>query len=255
MNSKAKRLLAVTICFCFSMTVPAHAQPRRGTERQEPRLITVMGEAQVLVVPDEVILNLGVDTFDPDIEVAKRLNDTRVQEVLAVARKHGIEARGIQTDRISIESRYDGGSYGQRRLLGYSVSRAILFTLKDISRFEDLFSDVLKAGSNRVHGIEFRTTELRKHRDQARSLAIRAARDKAVALSGELGQKIGRPYSINEDQSGWYSPYGRWWGRGAAGGGQVGVQAPGGGADLADGLLAPGQITVSARVTVSFELQ
>ena len=87
-----------------------------------------------------------------------------------------------------------------------------MITLKDISAFDAVLSDALEAGATYVHGIQFRTTELRKHRDEARALAIRAAHEKAVALAQELGQEVGQPHDIREDQSQWWSSYNTWWG-------------------------------------------
>jgi hypothetical protein len=43
-----------------------------------------------------------------------------------------------------------------------------------------------------VQGIQFRTSELREFRDQARALATGAAREKAEAMAAELGMEIGR---------------------------------------------------------------
>jgi uncharacterized protein YggE len=129
----------------------------------------------------------------------------------------------------------------------------VVVTLRDLSKFEDLVSDMLEVGVNHVHGVDFRTTELRKHRDRARSLAIQAAREKAVMMSGELGQRIGRPHNISEGHAGWWSWYGRWWGpswRGRMS--QNVIQEAAGGAG--GGTLAPGQIAVTANVTVTFEL-
>ena len=74
----------------------------------------------------------------------------------------------------------DGGSRGNPGPSGAGV--VILDTggkrLKDISKYEDVLSGVLESGANYVEGIEFRTTELRKYRDQARVMAIKAAKDR-----------------------------------------------------------------------------
>jgi uncharacterized protein YggE len=111
----------------------------------------------------------------------------------------------------------------------------------------------LKAGVNHVHGVDFRTTELRKHRDRARSLAIQAAREKATMMAGELGQRIGQPHSIREGHAGWWSWYGRWWGSSWRGRmSQNVIQEASGG--TGGGTLAPGQIAITANVTVTFEL-
>ena len=223
-------------------------------DRAAPRLITTTGEAEVLVVPDEVILTLGVETSNKQLSLAKRQNDEIVAKVLAASQAHGVAAEHLQTDHISIEPRYRDG-YEQRDFIGYFVRKTIVVTLKDITAFEDLLSDVLAAGASNVHGIQFRTTELRKHRDEARASAIRAAREKAVALAGELGQEVGQPHDIREDQSQWWSWYNTWWGGRASPISQNVTQEGGNAPQGTEGTLAPGQISVTARVTVSFEMQ
>ena len=248
----AVMMLLITITL---WAAPAAAQTTPPQDRAEPRLVTVTGEAVVNVVPDEVVLTLGVESSDKQLRRAKSLNDERVKQVLAAAEKLGIPAKDIQTDHISIEPRYRD-SYEQRDFIGYFVRQAIVVNLKDVSQFENLLTDVLDAGANYVHGIQFRTTELRKHKDAARALAINAAREKAVALAQELDQKVGKPYAIREDQEGWGSGYNSWWGNaGGFGMTQNVVQNAGNAGMEMDGALAPGQIGVTARVTVSFELE
>jgi uncharacterized protein len=222
---------------------------------QETRRISVTGEAEVRVAPDEVILTLGVETWDKDLDLAKRQNDAIVKRVLALAGEHGIAPEHVQTEYFGVEPRYRDGYYEERDFIGYFVHKTVVITLRDLSQFEGLLSDALKAGVNYVHGIEFRTTELRQHRDEARALAIRAAQEKAAALAGELGQQIGEPLTIQEEQAGWWSSYGAWWGsRWGAGMTQNTIQEVGGAPALADSSVAPGQIDVTARVTVVFEL-
>jgi uncharacterized protein len=254
MKTKLIGILLVALVVVFALA----AWTQNETARVEPGLVTVTGEAEVLVVPDEVILTLGVETWDENLSAAKRQNDERVKAILAVAQKYGVEARYIQTDFINIEPRYKD-NYEKDYLIGYFVRKTIVITLKDISKFEDVLTGALASGANYVQGINFRTTELRKYRDQARELAIKAAKEKATALSGELGQKVGKTRSIQEDQVGWWSGYSAWWGSSYWRGGnqmtQNVIQEAGGGNFNSDSALAPGQITVNARITVSFELE
>ena len=219
-------------------------------EKTEPRLITVTGKAEVRVVPDEIILVLGVETQDKDLNVAKNENDRRTGEIFKIAEKYKIEQKHVQTGYINIEPRYDNG-YERERFIGYFVKKSVVLTLKDTSQFESLLGDVLKAGANYVHGIQFRTTELRKYRDKARSLAIKAAQEKANMLARELEQKVGRPYSINENPSESWSGYNTRWGGGMA----QNVMQEVAGTSQPDGGIALGQIEINAEVTVSFELE
>lgn len=225
-----------------------------ATNESESRLITVTGDAEVRVVPDEVVLTLGVETWNEDLSIAKSENDQRIQKIIDAAKKRKIEEKHVQTDYISIEPRYEH-QYEHRKFIGYFVRKSIVLTLRDASKFEDVLSSVLGAGANYVHGIQFRTTELRKHRDQARALAIKAAHEKANDLAKELGQKVGKPYKIQEEQSGWWSWYNTWWGSQWGGGMAQNVMQNVAGPSGAEGSIALGQINVNARVTVSFELE
>jgi len=235
----------------FSLAGWAAPQPAS----EPPRLVTVTGDAEVRIVPDEAILSLGVETWDKSLKAAQEENDEIVNRLLAVVAEHGIAPEHVQTEFMSVEPRYRDGYYDERDFVGFFVRRTVVVTLRDLSRFEDLLAEALGAGVNYVHGIEFRTTELRKYRDQARALAIQAAQEKADALAGELGQRLGEPTSINEVQSGWWSSYGAWWGpRWGGTMAQNVIQEAGGSTPVGDGSLAPGQINVNARVSVSFEL-
>ena len=251
---KTIRVLAILSIAC----VLAACQPLTVTvqEQAQQRTITVTGEAEVRVIPDEVILTLGVETWSSSLENAKAQNDVVVRRLLALMNEAGIEPRYLQTDYIGIEPRYRD-SYERSDFLGYFVRKNAVITLKDIAKFETVLSRSLELGANYVHSVEFRTTELRKHRDEARALAIKAAQEKATALAKELGQSIGKPITITENQSGWWSWYGSWWGYrwGGAATQNVVQNASGSGVMLADSTLAPGQIAVNASVTVEFELK
>jgi uncharacterized protein YggE len=247
-----KNLVATFFMLAFPLCVSA--QFYGASQESNVPLITVTGEAEVRVVPDEINLSLGVETTDKNLERSKSENDERVKRVLALGPTFGIDPKHIQTSFISIEPWYR--TYNTAESLEYRVRKTISITLKDITKFESLLSRALEAGATHVHGIQFRTTELRKHRDAARALAIKAAREKAVALAGELGQTIGKAYRISEYGSGWSSPYG-WWG---STGGNVNVNASqnsigSGPSGSSEGTLALGQITVNASISVAFLLQ
>ena len=250
MKARVVSIVGVSLVLIFTLSAWTSGQP----VSLEPRVITVTGDAEVRVVPDEVVLTLGVETWDKDLHVAKSQNDTIVNKVLDVTADHDIDPQHVQTDYVDIEPRYRHGTYDERDFIGFFVRKTIVITLRDLSKFEDLLTGTLAVGVNYVHGIQFRTTQLRTHRDQARALAIKAAREKAIALAKELGQEVGEPRTIREDQSGWWCGYGAYWGSRWGGNmAQNVIQEVGGTSSLA-GTLAPGQISVQARVTVSFEL-
>ena len=217
------------------------------------RTITVNGQAEIKVSPDEVLLSVGVETIDMDIARARADNDAKVKAIVAAASALGIPAERIRTEFLDVQPRYRD-EYERRTFLGYFARRSLSITLRDVARFESLLTDVLRAGANYLHGVDFRTTELRKHRDEARRQAIRAAREKAADMASALDVRIGTPTNVHEVHSGWWSPYSSWWG--GRGGGMMyqNVMQDRRGAGSADDSLVPGQISVTATVSVTFEL-
>jgi hypothetical protein len=247
---------ALPIFLAGAILISAFTPPAVTDESKTIGNISVTGEAVVKVVPDEVILTLGVETRHEELSVAKRHNDERVQRVIAVAERLWIQEKYIQTDFINISPEYEYRSDAVDRIVGYRVGKTIQITLRDIDRFDELLTSALEAGVNYVHGVEFRTTELRKYRDQARALAIQAAQEKAQALAGELGRTAGEPQSIYEQSSGWWSSYNSWWG--SRWGNYVSqnvIQNAGLQAFTTTDGTALGQISVNASVQVTFELK
>lgn len=245
---KAMRTGFVTL----ALTVFLFAQAR-AENRTNPGFISVNAEGEVKIVPDEVVLTLGVETVNKELVIAKDENDQRVRKVIAAAKKLGVEEKYIQTDHISIEPRYKR-EWENRDFLGYFVNKNIAITLRDVSKFDALLSAALDGGANYVRGVDFRTTQLRKYRDQARSLAAKAAQEKANAIAGQLGETLGRPRSIQVHEPGLFYPYNCW---GQKSGSQmmqnVVQEAPGSGAG--GDTVALGQISVKAQVTISFDLE
>jgi hypothetical protein len=254
MKDRLAALLAVTTLALVAM-VAWKSEAAPAVQEPASRQVSVTGEAEVRVVPDEVVLTLGIETHDNQLAVARTHNDTIVKRVLAVAGEFGIPPEHVKTDYIGIEPRYASGCYELCDPIGYVVHKSVVITLRDLAKFEDLLTAVLNSGVNYVQGIEFRTTELRKYRDEARALAVRAAEEKAAALAGELDQKAGKPQNIQEQESSWWSGYGAWWGwRWGNAMSQNTVQEYQGAPLGQDASVAPGQISVRARVTVSFAL-
>jgi uncharacterized protein len=238
------RLLILLLTLC------AGADTALAQNAVEPPLITVTGQAEVRVPPDEVLFTLAVENVDKDMLVANRKTDDSVKQILAIARRHNVKPEDVQTSQISVQPKYntDDMEYEARRnirrvLIGYQVSKTVAIRLREISRFDVMLADILKAGITRLNNLEFRDSQIRKHRDEARRMAIRAAKEKATLLAGEIGQAIGPAYSITETTRD-YDPRP-----------MQNVSSDAGRAAESESALAPGTLSVTAQVTVRFRLQ
>jgi len=248
--------------------VLAGSYPARGQNVSEDRpKIAVTGEVVVYVQPDKILISLGVETWDSQMDAAKRKNDEIVKGAVAAIQQCGIDKKAIQLDEMSIHPTYGRDENGNwsRIIKGYTVENALVVTLTDVSLLESLITGALKAGVNHVHSVDFQTTELRKYRDQARQLALKAAREKAKDMAAVYDQSIGRPLQITENQGfgGGYRYWSWGWGGGWHGGGSrdygmsqnVAVNAPSNGAGEGSDSMALGKIAIRANVNVVFELK
>jgi uncharacterized protein YggE len=241
-----KRLHGLAVLGLVIGLAQAHAQvaPTKS-------VISVSGSAEIRCAPDEVNLRLGVESRDPKLDAAVTQNDARIATILKFLKESGIDPKDVQTDHIQIHPQYADRRQQQLVPEYYQVRRNLGVRLRKVSEFDTILAGVLRSGVNYVDGVEFRTTELRKHRDSARQQAIRAAKEKATALSSELDLKLGKATSINERTGG-----GTWgWGGGnynAMSQNTIQVAEPPVGGD--DGNLAVGMISVTAAVDVTFLL-
>ena len=242
-------LLAAVLSSTLAARVLAQAADPKPT-------IHVSGTAEVRVAPNEVDLRLAIETRDVQLDEAVKQNETKTAAVLKFLKEAGIEAKDVQTDYVEIQPQYNSDRREQRIVPEYyQVRRNLGVRMRSVAKFDAVLAGALRNGANYVLGIDFRTTELRKHRDAARQQAIRAAKEKAVALAGELETKVGKATNIQEQtQSGWWGSASRYANYNAFAQNSVQV-APGGGAGEESSNLSVGMISVTATVNVTFALE
>jgi uncharacterized protein YggE len=236
----------------------AQAQPS-----QPPRQISLSGSAEVRVAPDEIILNVAVETRSETLEPARLENDQKIAACLTFLKENKLKEKNFRTDYISIQPQYntrnnENSSYVKP--VGYIVRKNLEVRLTNVLSLQSVLTGLITNGVNYVNGVDFRTTELRKYRDQARKMAVRAAKEKAEALTSELGAKLGKVYSINANDNG--GIYGGSFNNGQLSGlnnyaqnGSAVVGSSGSASDNAVDTFAVGQISVSASVYVSFLIE
>jgi hypothetical protein len=186
---------SVLFCLLVVMCISAGAQ-----QCERKSLLTVSGTGEVRVVPDQVSFIVEVQNFDKDRAKAKTDNSGRVRNVLEVIRSFKVDEKSLQTHQQSIGARYKGGDES-KALLGFNAVTRIRVKLLDLKVMDDLQEKVLANGATEISEIEFEIADRSQHRAKARAMAIAAAKEKARVMAEELGQKIGRAFSMTEGQS------------------------------------------------------
>lgn len=233
------KLVQIALASCLLAGMAA------AQDRLPPKVVRVVGTAEVKVVPDRAVIEIGVEKQDHSASVAKHAEDAAARRILAALRGNGIDDKDIQTTFLSLQPQ----SYTRKgvRISYFVAAQTMTITVRDLAKLDTLLEALIKAGGNRIDAIGYETSDLRKYRDQARDMAVKAAREKAGALAKALGQEIGKAQSIEEvTESGYQSPLQI---QNAllsnARSENVSMEAPS---------IAVGQKSIFASVTVSFEL-
>ncbi len=175
--------------------------------------ITVSGNAEVLVEPDEAYISLDVTKLNKDLAIAKMQNDETTAKILEVTRRFNIPTQNVSIRNISVEMKNrivrdpkkpvydeDGDLSGEKIFLGFEVSKTVRIKFLELNKFEELFGELLKTGVTEVNSVSFETSKLRQYKDQARDMALNAAKEKATAMAGAIGQTIGKAIRITEGE-------------------------------------------------------
>ena len=193
-------------------------------------------------MPDRAVIEIGVEKQDPSATAAKHAEDVAARRILAALAANGIDNKDVQTTYLSLRPE---SSYVKKVRVNYFVAQQTMtITVRELAKLDSLLEALIKAGGNRIDSVSYETNDLRKYRDQARELAVKAAREKAEALAKALRQEIGKAQSIEEQEMDGGSPY-------AIQNALVAVRT----ADITrSASTAAGQNRIFASVTVSFDL-
>jgi len=204
-------------------------------------------------VPDLVTIQLGVTSNDTTPQGVYDKNTAAIKTVLAAIRALGVADKDLSTDYYIIHPVYE--TYDSLTIKGYRIDNTVIVNLKDVSKASQVLTAALSAGANEVIDVQFKTSQLRQYRDQARELAMKAAQEKARDLAGAANTQPGCVLNIDENS---WSYYGSPWqsGRNQTLTQNVVQNAPGSAQSPSDdGPISLGQIAVQAEVQVRFSLK
>lgn len=169
------------------------------------RMITVTGQTERKVVPDQAHVNVNVSGLEPKVDAAKASHDKKLKDVIAIAKANGIDEAQIRTQHSSMQPQYTYEN-NKRQFRGYMVQTALDITVKKTENLGPLMDKLSAAkletgNANEWQGfmnVSYTIAEPEKIRDQMLADAIKNAREKAENMASAAGTKVGRVYAIQE---------------------------------------------------------
>jgi len=177
----------------------------RGVDRDETLLrLSASGEAEA--VPDEALVELGVNSYAADARAAQAANSKRIEDIVKALADLGVAAKDTQTRNFSLQKLDYGPNKGR-----YQASNILAVRLRDAPRAGEAVTRATEAGANVLSGPSLRIADPEKANRGAYIAAYRAARTRADAYAEAAGMKIGRVLAIRDGGQyggGYPQPYG-----------------------------------------------
>ena len=203
--------------------------------------ITVTGSATVTLKADYARVTVGVSTKAKTVEEASKQNTEAIHTVIAALKDAGVKEDDIATSNYSVSAEYDYSSLGGQKQTGYNVTNQLNVIIRDMEHIGATLDKATAAGANSIYNIQFLSTKADAAQDEATSYAVQDAMRRAGLLAKAAGLQLGSIVSIS-DSTGGFSVQTRSY--------KSNLQA-----DMVSNSILPDDASVSASVTLVFELR
>jgi len=230
------RILALAL----ALLVPAAADAERP-HAPTVRALSVSGEGEVKAAPDEAMLSAGVVSRAATADAALADNRQAMNAVFAALKGAGIADKLIQTSHFSVSPEYANEKTGDApRISFYQVSNSVSVTIDDLTKLGITIDALVASGANSMGSISFSIRDPKPLLAQARAAAVRDAMERARTYAGAAGVALGPVIAISE---------------GGAQAPQPMLRAMSFGNAAAPTPIAAGEESVSAQVSMTFEIR
>ncbi len=251
-----KTLLIIGIMFLAVLTL-GQLQGLRyiGAGISPANTISVSGYGEAFGAADIATFSFSVVSEKSTVAAAQTDATNKINAITKYLKDAGIEEKDIQTTDYSVNPQYDyvaqacTGGYcpgGRQVLRGYQVRQSTTIKVRDLTKAGELLTGVGGKGATEVSGLNFTFDDPNKLQIDARGKAIADAKTKADQLAKQLGVKLVRVVSFNENGGGYPGPM--YYAKDSA----VGM----GGAEPARAPeISVGQNKVSSNVSITYEIR
>ncbi len=206
-----------------------------------PGVVTT-GDATVKVKPDSAIVSVGAVAQANTAAEAQAAIAERVDRILKQAKALGIADRDTKTTGYQIQPQYASGPDRAPRITGYQASEQITLTFRKIDDLGKALDALTGNDAANTMSVRLTIDDPKSAAADARRLAIEDARSKAGAMAKAAGVTLGRVIAVSDLSSSNPMPYD-----------SVKYAMPAAG--RADTQIPAGELDVTVRVQVQFEIQ
>ncbi|NWG70186.1 MAG: SIMPL domain-containing protein [Parvularculaceae bacterium] len=231
---------AAVIAACSAAPVAMADAPGAAASRT----IVVNGLGEAAGAPDMAVLSVGVDAQAPTAAQALKENSAKMNATIAKLKARGVADKDMQTQNLSISPlyKYDAPGSAPPRIIGYQATNTLSVKLRDLAAAGSVIDDAVAKGANNLGGIAFTFADPRPLMDKARTAAVEDARRKAELLAKAAGVGLGPVLQITDGYAAAPAPVPM-------------LRMEAAAADAKSTPIAAGESTISATVTIVYEIR
>lgn len=173
------------------LMITGRPQPSTPAATAPDHLVTVIGEGEVRVHPDQVVLTFGVLTLGPSAREAEALNVASVGRVRAALVAAGLDEDQVEIARQELVPESYQDYAGQTRMSGFQARAHITALLRAPSKADAAIDAALGAGATSLDSVAYGVAGIEVARQSALAKALENARQRAAAIAAADGQSLG----------------------------------------------------------------
>lgn len=165
----------------------------------EHRSISVTGEGIVHAIPDKATVRFGISTKNWDAEKARAENAKLAKEALNIVRELGVEERKIRLETLRLQPLREYNPQTRRpEDKGFEAVRVLVVEVEDLEVLPSLVAGIVQEGANQLNGISYGLKNRESVRNEALTMAVTRAKQKAMLMAATLDAELGEVLKINE---------------------------------------------------------
>ncbi len=174
----------------------------------EKPTISVVGEAEKKISPDETKVSLAVENTEANANLARKNNAEKIDKIITALKNNGLTNENISTSNFEIRPNYDTANNNFEKIVSYTALNKIILTTSSNANISSFIDFAVNSGANRVDSIEFTSSKkvLNESFKELLKEAFNDALQKVEILSNEGNFLINGVKNIDLAQNNGYNP-------------------------------------------------
>ncbi|HWR36851.1 MAG TPA: SIMPL domain-containing protein [Clostridia bacterium] len=182
------RKLVIVVAVLLTSLAAWAQQP---TFAPRPDTVYVGADGKFEAAPDTALIQFNIAAQDPELKPAYDHASNAAEQVREVLRANGLDPRQAEVGSFQVQPVYDWRNGAKRKLVGYRVSSAISFKLKDFAKIGTIANKFAEMDVTENQSINYTLENIDAAKTRAVDDAFQKAKANALTVAKAGGRVLG----------------------------------------------------------------